>query len=51
MQMYFSDFAPQYCVLRTQIENDEIAITQQEKLLKDFKKWEKTVSDADFDFA
>lgn len=50
-EQYFSDFAPQYCVLRTQIENDEIAITQQEKLLKDFKKWEKTVSDADFDFA
>ena len=49
-EKYFNDFAPEYIVLREQIDNDIKAIAEEEALLKKFKSWQKGVSDADFAF-
>jgi GTPase Era involved in 16S rRNA processing/RNA polymerase-binding transcription factor DksA len=47
---YLSDFAPDYGVLVEQIKNDKEIIQAQERLLKDFEAWEKTVSEDDYTF-
>ncbi len=47
---YFADFAPDYNELVAQIEKDAVAISEQERLLKEYKRWDKQVADSDFSF-
>lgn len=49
-EKYFSDFAPDFRELMAQIESDEEAIRTQEQLLKDFRAWEKKITESDLDF-
>lgn len=49
-EQYFSDFAPEYCELLEQVNNDAVAIQTQEKQLKEFKAWEKKLVASDITF-
>lgn len=49
-EKYFADFAPDYGELLTLIKKDEAAICTQEQMLKNFKNWEKRITESDLTF-
>lgn len=48
---YFADFAPEYEVLRGEVERCEKEASDLEQLLKSFKSWEKKLSPSDMSLA